>query len=198
MPVPLVVPRAPAATRRAALGGALASLAAVTACDVAQPAGEPAGRPGGAGGGPSGSASASAPDAPSGSLGATPAEDPDAALVDAVLAELGELSALVAAATRFAPLRASMRALAGLHAAHREALEGEPATGRSPEAFPGPAEALRRVRVREQQAQRRLADWAVAAESGALARLLASMSAGVAQQLAVLPAVLPAGAGAKR
>jgi hypothetical protein len=41
-----------------------------------------------------------------------------------------------------------------------------------------------RVLRREERAQRRLADWAVEARSGALARLLASMSAGVAQQLA--------------
>ena len=92
-----------------------------------------------------------------------------------------------------------MRALGELHAAHLAALAGRPAAGGSPvPAFDGPDEALGRVRVREQQAQRRLAAWSVAAESGALARLLASMSAGVAQHLAQLPAVLPAGAGAGR
>ena len=41
-----------------------------------------------------------------------------------------------------------------------------------------------RIRLRELQARARLADWSVAAESGALARLLASMSAGVASHLA--------------
>jgi hypothetical protein len=170
------------ATRRAALGGALASLAVVSACDVTQPTDH--------------SGAASGPR--SGTPAPTPTEDPDAALVDRVLVELGEVSALVAAATRFAPLRASMRTLGELHAAHRDALDGGPVTGRSPAAFAGAAEALRRVRAREQQTQRRLAGWAVAAESGALARLLASMSAGVAQQLAVLPTALPARAGAQR
>jgi hypothetical protein len=184
VPVPLVAPRAAAATRRAALGGAVAALAAVSACDATQPTG----RTGAASGETPGAPSASASDAPSGTPAATPSADPDTALVDRVLTELAEVSALVAAATRFAPLRASMRTLAELHAAHRDALDGEPVAGRSPAAFAGPAEALRRVRAREQQTQRRLADWALTAESGALARLLASMSAGVAQQLAVLPA----------
>ena len=188
MPVPSVVPRAAAATRRAALGGALAALAAASACDVAQPSDESGGAPGGAPGTGSASASGTGPGTRSDTPAATATEDPDAALVDRVLAELGEVSALVSAAAGFAPLRASMRTLHGLHAAHRDALEGGPLTGPSPEAFAGPAEALRRVRAREQQTQRRLADWAVAAESGALARLLASMSAGVAQELAVLPA----------
>ncbi|HEV7876420.1 MAG TPA: hypothetical protein VGP00_07075 [Nocardioides sp.] len=182
MPAP-PAPRTAVATRRAALGGALASLAAVSACDVARPAG----RPGDA-----------APGAPFGD-GATRGGDPDTALLARVLAELGEVSGLVAAASRLAPLRAPMRALGELHAAHLAALAGRPATGASPApAFEGPGEALGRVRAREQQAQRRLAAWSVAAESGALARLLASMSAGVAQHLAQLPAVLPAGAGADR
>jgi hypothetical protein len=167
-------------TRRTALGGALGSLAAVSACDVTQPTDQSGAAPG--------ASPAGASDTRSGTPAATPTEDPDAALVDRVLAELGEVSALVSDAARFAPLRASMRTLGELHAAHRDALAGGPVTGRSPAAFAGAAQALRRVRAREQQTQRRLADWAVAAESGALARLLASMSAGVAQQLAVLPA----------
>ena len=186
MPVTSVAPRAAATTRRAALGGALAALAAVSACDLAQPVDQPVGRPG--------DASGDAALAPSGTVtgeASTPPEDPDAALVDEVLAGLGELAALVAAGARFAPLRAPMRALAALHAAHLEALDGEPVAGRSPGIrFAGPAEALRRVRAAEQQAQRRLADWSVAAESGALARLLASMSAAVAQHLVALPATV--------
>ena len=191
MPVPSVAPRAAAATRRAALGGALATLAAASACDLAQPADEPVGRSGEA----SGTRRSPRPRGGRGTLRrvSTPPEDPDTALVDEVLADLGELAALVAAGSRFAPLRAPMRALAALHAAHVEALDGEPVAGRSPGVgFAGPAEALRRVRAGEQQAQRRLADWSVAAESGALARLLASMSAGVAQHLVALPATVRA------
>ena len=48
------------------------------------------------------------------------------------------------------------------------------------------------MRAAVQQGQRRLADWSVAAESGALARLLASMSAAVAQHLVALPATVRA------
>ena len=111
-----------------------------------------------------------------------------------MLAELGELSGLVAAGSRYASLRTPLRALGELHAAHIEALDGERTVGDAPAvAFAGPADALRRVRAREQQGQRRLAGWAVAAESGALARLLASMSAGVAQHLVVLPATVRCG-----
>jgi hypothetical protein len=192
VPVPSVAPRAAAATRRAALGGALATLAAVSACDLAQPADQPVSGSGGPSGDASLAPSGEAAGAPSGEM-STPPEDPDAALVDEVLADLGELAALVSAAARFAPLRAPMRALAALHAAHLEALGGEASAGKSPGVgFAGPAEALRRVRAAEQQAQRRLADWSVAAESGALARLLASMSAAVAQHLVALPATVRA------
>jgi hypothetical protein len=182
--VPPVVPRAAAATRRAALGGALATLAAVSACDLGQPVDRPADTTGAAAGTSSGEPSGTS-SAPASSAG----DDPDAALVDEVLGELAQLSSLVAGAARIAPLRASMRALGELHAAHREALGDE--RGTEPPArrgFPGPAEALRQVRAQEQRAQRRLADSSVAAESGALARLLASMSAAVAQQVATLPA----------
>lgn len=188
MPLPSVAPRAAAATRRAALGGVLATLAAVSGCDLAQPVDQPVGGSGDASLTPSSEATG----APSGEV-STPPEDPDAALVDEVLADLGELAGLVAAAATFAPLRASMRALTALHAAHLEALDGEPAAGKSPGVgFTGPAEALRRVRAAEQRAQRRLADWSVASESGALARLLASMSAAVAQHLVALPATVRA------
>lgn len=192
MPVPSVAPRAAMATRRAALGGTLATLAAVSGCDLAQPMDQPVGRSGGASGDASLTPSGEVAGAPSGEV-STPPEDPDAALVDEVLADLGELAALVAAAATFAPLRAPMRSLAALHAAHLEALDGDTVAGKSPGiGLSGPAEALRRVRAAEQQAQRRLADRSVAAESGALARLLASMSAAVAQHLVALPATVRA------
>jgi len=113
------------------------------------------------------------------------AADPDSALVDAVIAELDDLVALVTAAADRRPLLApELAAFAALHQAHRSVLperEGDPATPRitgSPQAVGD------RVRRREVQAQARLADWSVAAESGALARLLASMSAGIAAHVA--------------
>jgi hypothetical protein len=154
-------------TRRTALGGALLGLGALAGCDLGSSSERPSGR------------------------GAS-AADPDAALVDRVVDELDELAALVRrVGSRFEVLSVPMTALGSLHAAHRRALAGAdeaPAgTGTATVRLAGPADALGRVRVREGQAQRRLVDWSVAAESGALARLLACMSAGVAQQLVVLP-----------
>ena len=188
MPVLPVAPRNAATTRRTALGGVLASLAAVSACDLDRPDDAPSLQAGSRAGSRASSAQA-APD-----------DDPDGALVDEVLAELAELSALVTGVgSRFPALAAPMRALGDRPDAHREALDAGwdtgPDTGRSPaKAYAGPTEALLRVRSRERVAQRRLSDWAVAARSGALARLLACMSAGVAQQLVVRPAT----AGADR
>jgi hypothetical protein len=154
-----------AATRRTALGGALLGLGA-TGCRLDRPSTR------------------------RGAAAATAEQDPDAALVDEVLAELTALSRLTASVARQVPaLRGAARALEDLHRAHREALGDElpapaPAGVQRP---PDAAAALRLLRRRELQAQRRLVDWSVAARSGALARLLASMSAGVAQQVATLP-----------
>jgi hypothetical protein len=168
-----------ATTRRTALGGALLGLGA-TGCRPDRPAAGPR-----AGTGASATAAA--------------AQEPDAALVDDVLAELTSLTHLTASVARYVPdLRAPAGALEDLHRAHREALGDEvptsaPTGGPRPPA--GTDAALRLLRRREQQAQRRLVDWSVAARSGALARLLASMSAGVAQQLATLPQPHPRGTG---
>ena len=78
-----------------------------------------------------------------------------------------------------------MTSLEDLHVAHRAVLTEDPV---SPATRPAPsgsvAKVERLVRRREGSAQRQLADWSIAAESGALARLLASMSAAIAQQLA--------------
>jgi hypothetical protein len=177
-------------TRRTTLGGALLGLTSA-GCSLDRPQ-DPAGR---AAGTPTGSASAQA-----GRDGET-GQDPDAALVDDVLAELRSLGDLtVAVARRFPRLRPEAAALTDLHRAHREALGDEVAAGTG---GPGPrslrrldAGAARRLlRASEVRAQRRLVDAALAAESGALARLLASMSAGIAQQVAVLPPARVAGAG---
>jgi hypothetical protein len=158
-----------ATTRRTALGGALVGLGAVAGCDLDPPGGntrQPA---------------------------ATAPEDPDVALVEKVLAELTHLTDLVSTVrARFPRLREPLTTLEALHVGHREILGDEAATrpsrgDRRAEAV-GPGEALALVRGRERRAQNLLADWSVAAESGALARLLACMSAGVAQQLATLPA----------
>jgi hypothetical protein len=112
----------------------------------------------------------------SGSPTATADVDPDSTLVDQVVAHLVAAEQLAAAGRR--------PDLVALHRAHLDALEADqPAPGR-PARRRTPAE----VRRGEVLLQRRLDDAALAAESGALARLLASMAAAVAQRLAAMPA----------
>jgi hypothetical protein len=105
--------------------------------------------------------------------GPTPSGDPDADLVDGVLHAL--------AGAERAAVAGGFAALAVMHRAHIEALDGSP-----PSAAPGKATAAA-VRRTEQRLQSLLVESAVAADSGALARLLASMSAAVAQRLTTLP-----------
>ncbi len=153
----------PRATRRTAIGGALAGAVALAGCDLDPPAADP----------------------PSSSSTATTSGDPDTALVDAVIAELDELVALVTEAADRRPLLApELAALAALHQAHRDVLPERDGDVAVPRITGSPRDVGDLVRRRALQARSRLADWAVAAESGALARLLASMSAGVAAHLA--------------
>jgi hypothetical protein len=98
-----------------------------------------------------------------------PAPDPDVALVDGVLEELGRALRLAAAA--------GASDLVALHRAHIEALDATaPTPGRRRQVDPA---ALQR---RERRLQTHLVEAAVAAGSGALAGLLASMSAAVSQR----------------
>lgn len=158
------------ATRRAALGGALAGVLGVAACDLDKPA-----------------------PAPSPTSGGTaepgPQPDSDQQIVDEARAETATLLALLlATATRHGALRRPLAGLRSMHRAHLALLEGGDDPGGAPEPVPAtPAAALAALRRSESRAQARLADWSVAADSGALARLLAGMSASVAQHLAVLP-----------
>lgn len=101
----------------------------------------------------------------------TPSPDPDTVLVDRVLRHLAKAERLA--------LSADQRALANLHATHIAALEGTPATPPAPGHAP-----VTDLRRHEQRLQHQLANAAAKAESGDLARLLASMSAAVSQQLA--------------
>lgn len=152
----------PAATRRTAIGGALAGAVALTGCDVDRPAGGPA--------------PTRAP---------TEDADPDTTLVDTVVAELDELVELVTRVAAQRPLLApALATFAHLHRAHRAVLPDREADVTTPRVTGSVEQVAGRLRQRELQAQRRLADWALAAESGALARLLASMSAGIAAHLA--------------
>ncbi len=158
-------------SRRTTLGGVLVGLGLVAGCDLD----------------PGDSATSPTPAATSAAAPAGPPDD--ATLVEQTLVDLGETSALLAAVTaRFPRLATTLVGLEALHSAHRETLGGAGPTPVGDAGDPVDArQALGLVRARELRLQNRLADGAVAADSGALARLLACMSAGVAQQLAVLP-----------
>jgi hypothetical protein len=167
------VPGGPHLTsRRTALGGLLAGLAGVsvlTACDVddLRPP-EDEDQP-----------------APTPSTGdADP--DPDQDIVDEVVALVTRTWAVVVSAG----LGARLGQLQRMHEAHLEVLGATPVNKTAPAS--GPEEKrYQRALDRERRLQRGLATAAVEASSGALARLLASMSASVAQHLAALPAQLP-------
>jgi hypothetical protein len=112
-----------------------------------------------------------------------PPADADAALVQQVRGDLIDALGQVEQARRRVPsLRRPLRPLADLHRAHLEAL-GASGHDDGPEVTERPG--LTAVRRRELALQRQLTDAAVRAESGTLAKLLASMAAAVAQHLAV-------------
>ena len=169
MPVRPSTPLRAPATRRTALGGLLLGIGALAACDADL-----------SGGGRDGSGPASA-------------GDPDHALVASVLADLVAATDLGSATAAAHPrLHETLAPLRALHEAHLEALGGRPSTAPATSGAGGgrptaAAPTLESLRSRELRLQRRLVAAAVRAESGALARLLASMSAGETQQLAVLP-----------
>jgi hypothetical protein len=168
------VPDRPLVRRRTALTGALGGVAVMVlanGCDHGDDIGEPA-----SSASPSvGTSSASAPE-----------QTPDEALVDQVLAGLGTALTVVVHARKSPVLRQQLLPLLRAHRRHVDVLDGQP-----PVAPPGPATdpaaSLRAVRRSEVQLQAALVDAAGRAESGALAKLLASMSASVTQHLAVLP-----------
>lgn len=161
-------------TRRGALGGAL-GLVLLTACDVDDL------RP----------PEAETTPVPSPTPGATETPEPDAdtALAEDVAHRIASSLVLVSAARRTFPrLRGRLHPLTRMHRAHLSVLEApDDRSIPAPDVGGTPAEALERVRTVEQALQRTLAGAAVEAQSGALARLLASMSASVSQHLAVLP-----------
>ena len=74
-----------------------------------------------------------------------------------------------------------------MHEAHLEVLEpSDERSVPSPAPAASPADAVARLRTVETTLQQTLATGAVEAQSGALARLLASMSASVSQHLVAL------------
>jgi hypothetical protein len=157
--------------RRSAILG-LAATVLVTGCDHGDDIGEPASSP-------SPSTATSSPSAAE--------QTPDEVLVDEVNSRVTTALGVAINARKAPELRRAMAPLVKAHRRHLQVLEGE----LPPEAPPGPkpdaAVALREVRHGEQELQAALVEAAGRAESGALAKLLASMSASVTQHLAVLP-----------
>lgn len=156
-----------ATTRRTAVGAALAGLAVLpgvlSACDEGRGGDTPA-------------------------SGVSTAIDADAGLVSDLVDEIGALALLVDATGRaHRRLAAPMRSLHALHLAHLDVLGAEPPTGTTHRSRGDDDAALREVTRREQHLQSRLVGDAVSARSGQLARVLACMSAGVAQRVALLP-----------
>lgn len=163
-------------SRRTALGCAAAVPVALTGCEIAVP-----GRPPAPGPGPG-------PGAPAPAAGPDTGDDTD--LLAQVLDAVDATSAtVVAALARHRELASSLQPLLDLHAAHRDVLQG---TSQAPAAEAGsgvpqtPDAATSVVRRAEERLADRLTRAAVAARSGDLARVLASMSAGVTQHVAVL------------
>jgi hypothetical protein len=151
-------------SRRTALGGALVGVGVLAGCDL-------------------GSDDPASSQAPS----AAP-EDPDSGLVEQVGEDVAATLLLIESLRRrHASLRGPLGELARVHEAHLEVLGSRRRSGRRPPRTNSAAQALTTLSTREKRHQRFLADRAVAAQSGRLARLLASMSAAVAQQLTLLP-----------
>ncbi len=120
-------------------------------------------------------------------------EDADVELGDRLrLSVLGILGLVEAARSRYPRLRRPLAGLQAMHEAHLALLDQ---VGTGSDAVPtgvpitpdGPAAALTQVRGAEASHQRMLGRTSVRAASGAFARMLASMGAGVAAHLAALP-----------
>lgn len=130
------------------------------------------------------------------------APDPDLQRVQAMVSQIGELQALIAATSLAHPrLVTRLAALSECHAAHLRVLatdaDSAPTPSPSPPT-PGPATpspapaaptaraALTRLRSTEEAHVSALTSSAAMSQSGALARLFAVMAAGVGQHLAAL------------
>jgi hypothetical protein len=156
------------ATRRAAVAASGVAALGLAGCTT------------GESGSPSTTTSASA----SSSTEPSATTDPDRAALD----RAAEVTAgLLAQVQDAGPSLDPGRRLTNLHQAHLAALEEADGASASSAPVPPPPGRLARGQLRRHElaAQRELAMLAEAAQSGALARLLASMSAGIAAHLAV-------------
>ena len=131
-----------------------------------------------------GGCTSDSPDDPADAQSTTaPPVDADQTLVDDVVERLKSALATVATASEGSrPLARELASLRRLHVAHLEALGSDAHSFAHANESPDRREVL----TAEAGTQRFLATAAVRAESGSLAKLLASMSAAVAQHLAVL------------
>jgi hypothetical protein len=158
-----------AVSRRTALGafaGTLLATAGMTGCGTAQP--------------------------PRNVVAGGQEEDADTLLLRSVVDEIDSVVALLEAVRRRErSLRPRVDRLLRVHAAHRELLASAvdspapPAATRRTRAPRGREAAATEVTRREERLAARVATAAVDAESGTFARVLASMSAGLRQQLEV-------------
>ena len=122
----------------------------------------------------------------------TPEPDADTLLAEDMAYEMSAALVFVEDARRsFPQLRERLRPLVRMHRTHLEVLEApDDRSVPAPQPTGTPAEALAVLFTVEDALQGRLAAGAVAAQSGALARLLASVAASVAQHVhAHLPRV---------
>ena len=127
---------------------------------------------------PASSSSSASPSTTTATEAAVP--DPDRVALDRAVAITAGLIAGLAEAT---PVIDPARRLAAMHAAHLAALQEAVGASFPPASPPGRPLTAAQLRRRELNAQRELAHLAQEAESGALARVLASMSAGIAAGL---------------
>jgi hypothetical protein len=169
----------PCLGRRSAILG-LAATFLVAGCDHGDDLGESTSNQ-------SPSAPTSAPTSAATATSSAPAQTPDEALVDEVNSRLSTALAVAINAWKAPELRQAMAPLVKAHRQQLRVLEGELPAEAPPGPKPGAAAALRSVRHGEQELHAVLVDAAGRAESGALAKLLASISASVTQHLAVLP-----------
>ena len=165
------MPDRPLLRRRTVVVG-LAATAFATGCDHGDDIGT--------------SSASHSPSAPPASSSA-PQQTADEALVDEVTAQLVTALGVATNARKAPELRGSMAPLVKAHKEHILVLDGELPPGASPGPPPVAAAVLPQVHRSEKQLQAALVDAAGRAESGALAKLLASMSASVTQFLATLP-----------
>jgi len=120
------------------------------------------------------------------------AQDADAGLVKEATQAIANMAVTVTVvAEQHIGLAAALAPLSTMHAAHLELLSaGTDSVGASTSRLGESSRAaLAEVRGQESRLQTQLADLATSAVSGTLARALASMSASIAQHLAMLPEI---------